>query len=128
MELRSGTMKIILYIWQLPQNLLGLLLLAFHRLLGSEYKVEKRDGCVVYRMSSMRGGISLGRYIIVSYYMSEKNVLHELGHAFDSRKFGWLYLLVIGLPSLWWAITYRDGDYFSFWTERRADKYYDIKR
>ena len=21
-----------------------------------------------------------------------------------------------------------DGDYFSFWTERRADKYYDIKR
>ena len=60
--------------------------------------------------------------------MSEKNVLHELGHAKDSRLFGWLYLLVIGLPSLWWAITYRDEDYFSFWTERRADKYYDIKR
>ena len=123
-------MKIILYIWQLPQNLLGLLLLAFHRLLGGEYRIEKRDGCVVYRMSSMRGGISLGRYIIVSYYMSEKNVLHELGHAFDSRKFGWLYLFIIGLPSLYWAMTYRGDNvgYFSFWTERRADGYYNIKR
>ena len=58
MELRSGVMKIILYIWQLPQNLLGLLVLAFHRLMGGEYRVEKRDGCVVYRMSSMRGGNS----------------------------------------------------------------------
>ena len=123
-------MKIILYIWQLPQNLLGLLLLAFHRLLGGEYRIEKRDVCVVYRMSSMRGGISCGRYIIVSYYMSEKNVLHELGHAVDSRKFGWLYLFIIGLPSLYWAMTYRGDNvgYFSFWTERRADGYYNIKR
>ena len=117
----------LLYIWQLPQNLLGLFLVMFHKALGGVCRVDAADGCLIFRFHSMSGGISLGRYIIVSYYMSEKNVLHELGHAKDSRLFGWLYLLVIGLPSIIWAMTYK-GDYYGFWTEKRADRYYNIER
>ena len=47
--------EILLYIWQLPQNLLGLLLLAF-------YKGNDKDdkGLVIVRRSlKMQGGISL---------------------------------------------------------------------
>ena len=60
---------IILYLWQLPQNLLGLLLVA---ILKPE-DVYDFFGSKVYYSHRMRGGISLGRYIIVQSYLLEAN-------------------------------------------------------
>ena len=40
---------------------------------------------------------------------------------------GWLYLAVIGLPSILWASRPR-RNYFSFWTERWADTLGGIQR
>ena len=114
---------ILLYIWQLPQNLLGLLLVLILRPEGA-YEMEF---ATLYYSSRMRGGISLGRYIIVRSVFNDytgNTERHELGHARQSLMLGWLYLVVIGLPSLLWAAWWnssRKVSYYSFYTERWAD-------
>ncbi len=61
-------------------------------------------------------------------------LLHEYGHTLQSRKLGWLYLFVIGLPSIIWAgcfDNYRkkhNKSYYSFYTERWADELGGVKR
>lgn len=76
----------------------------------------------------MRGGVSLGKYIIVNQWMPTKEIMHEYGHCIQSRYLGWLYLIVIGLPSLLWAMFYRGKNYYSFYTERWADKLGGVNR
>lgn len=124
------TWEVLLYIWQLPQNLLGLLLVA---ILRPEERYDM-DGVFLYYASRMRGGISLGRYVIVRSVMKDykgNTERHELGHSKQSRMLGWLYLFVIGLPSLLWAAWWnedRNRDYYSFYTERWADHLGGVNR
>ena len=122
--------EILLYIWQLPQNLLGLFMLLFMKPYVSK---EKYRGITYVVSKKMSGGISLGNYVILSYSYRNKNISkkvwdHEWGHTRDSRMFGPLYLIVIGLPSLIWAwlygsvIPYTKNGYYKFYTEKRADR------
>ena len=119
---------IIMYVWQLPQNLLGLLLRAFYK------GMDLEDDIVIRRSPKMRGGISLGKYIIVSVWTREMTVRHEIGHCKQPRKLGWLYLPVIGLPSIVWAGLYgwiikeTPSGYYKFFTEKWADKLGGITR
>ena len=119
--------SIILYIWQLPQNLLGLLLCVFFKGNNSNY-----EAVVIRRSAKMRGGISLGKYIIVSERAGQQTIAHEYGHCRQSEKLGWLYLIVIGLPSIihagWWTLTESERSYYDFYTERWADKLGGIER
>lgn len=115
--------NILLYIWQLPQNLLGLLLRAIYKGNDSDY-----NGAIVRRSTKMGGGISLGKYIIINQWLTNKTIMHEYGHSIQSKYLGWLYLLVIGLPSIIWAGLYGsvvketpDG-YYKFYTEKWANK------
>lgn len=132
---------ILLYLWQLPQNILGLILIAFYK--PEEFHIMD-NGNRIYYSSKMSGGISLGKYSIVhiSHYkktlhqsLSRNTVRHEaIGHAEQSLRLGWLYLIVIGLPSIIWAglygpvITPTTNGYYKFYTERRADRLAGIKR
>lgn len=83
-----------------------------------------------YRYNLNSGSISLGTYIFLcpAHYHSETTLRHEQGHTRQSYILGWLYLLVIGLPSIIWACcfeSYRrkyDKSYYSFYTERWANK------
>lgn len=113
------------YLWQLPQNLLGLLL----RLV---YKGEDATywGAVVRRSIRMKGGISLGQYIIIEKDADIKTLWHEYGHCRQSRMLGWLYLIVVGLPSLIWAgiRRYTRRSYYWFYTEKWADRLAGIER
>ena len=121
---------ILLYIWQLPQNLLGLLLV----LILQPEEAYDMDGCRLYYATRMRGGISLGRYVIVRSWMKDytgNTERHELGHAKQSRMLGWFYLFVIGIPSILWAAWWNEGrkrDYYSFYTERWADHLGGVNR
>lgn len=133
--------NIALYVWQLPQNLIGLLLIAFYR---PERMHEMANGNRIYFANRMRGGISLGKYSIVntSHYRKDINeslkrdtVRHEaVGHARQSLYFGWLYLIVIGLPSIVWAVLYGSvitptkNGYYKFYTELWADRLGGVKR
>ena len=108
--------EMLLYIWELPQNIIGFLL--------SRGKEKASSGKASYYRWKGSGNISLGRYIIVS---SENAVSHELGHRRQSMMLGPLYLPVIGLPSLVWCILHthtvlRNRDYYSFYTEAWAER------
>ena len=89
--------EILLWIWQLPQNLLGLFLLLWYR---DEKIYHKLNGRRFYFTSEMPSGISLGNYIIMNREDWKDGMKHEYGHTVSSRRWGPLYLLVIGLPSL----------------------------
>ena len=122
--------EILLYAWQLPQNLIGLLLVL---ILQPEESYDM-DEVRLYYATRMRGGISLGRYIIVRSALQDytgNTERHELGHAKQSRMLGWFYLFVIGIPSILWAAWWNEGrnrSYYSFYTERWADQLGGVNR
>lgn len=117
--------KALLYLHQLPQNGLGALLRLIYKGNDSNY-----NDAIVRRSTSMRGGISLGRYIIVNQWSNERAVMHEYGHCIQSRKLGWLYLLVVGLPSILHAALCpcKRHSYFDVFPENWADKLGGVKR
>lgn len=108
----------LLYIWQLPQNLLGLLLRAVYKGNDSVY-----EDAIVRRSTKFRSGISLGKYIIVNQFRPIKTVKHEYGHCCQSKRWGWLYLLVIGLQSVIHCLVCKckHHNYYDMWFEKRAD-------
>ena len=131
----------LLYIWQLPQNLIGLLLIAIYE----PQRVHILDnGVQIHYSHKMLGGISLGKYCIVNtgHYrqsmeesLKRDTVRHEaIGHTAQSRMLGWLYLIVIGLPSIVWAGLYGSviktskNGYYKFYTERWADNLAGVER
>lgn len=117
-----------IWIWCFPQMLVGLLVKWFS---GA---VQHKDGHYLYYAPF--GSVSLGEYIFLSpMHWDDKTVLrHEMGHTKQSRMLGWLYLLVIGLPSAIWAGCFKgyrkkhNIDYHAFYTERWADKLMGIER
>ena len=116
--------KLALYVWQLPQNLLGWGIKTVLRL--------KNEGNGIYHWKAW-SGLSLGDYIFVNARASDLMIRHEAGHRRQSVILGPLYLLVVGLPSLVWASLkraglFKDRDYYSFYTERWADRLAWIER
>lgn len=114
--------KILLYIWQLPQNILGLLVIFFTA------AVKTKDGrCWTTHNGGF--GVSLGLYIIFGdmngkYPPAEKSIKHEQGHQKQSLYLGWLYLIIIGIPSFCGNIF--DKLFHKSWSnEERTDWYYN---
>lgn len=89
--------EVLMYVWQLPQNLLALILLLWYR---REKVYHRLNGRTFYFTDEMDSGISLGNYIIMNREDKEDGMRHEYGHSVQSRCLGPLYLLAIGLPSL----------------------------
>lgn len=82
--------KVLLYVWQLPQNIVGLFVILFSR-------AEKlTDGIYI---TDKGFGVSLGNYIIISGHAGISTVQHEQGHQKQSLYLGWLYLFTIGILS-----------------------------
>ena len=94
-------MNILLYIWQLPQNLLGLFMLLIYQ---HEKEYHQLNGRIFYFTTEMPSGISLGNYIIMNREDREDGMKHEYGHSIQSRYIGWFYLPTIGLFSILWNI------------------------
>lgn len=120
--------EILLFLWQLPQNIVALVMYPF---LGKKTKLEKG----IYVAEKMQGGISLGQIIYLSKYSATKDTIaHEQGHQKQSLYLGWLYLFIIGIPSIIWAGLYgkviprTPNGYYRFYTERWADKLGGVKR
>ena len=134
MKYMKRIVEILFYLWQLPQNIVGLLLVLVLRPEQAYDFGDEEPRVRLYYASRMRGGISLGKYVIMrdvfkDYRMGDEQ--HELGHSIQSRYLGPLYLVVIGLPSLLWACWWnedRNRDYYSFYTERWADRLGGVNR
>lgn len=126
---------ILLFLWQLPQNLLGILwlnvnLVFYYGIKHIKTIDESWNEVCVYEIPTHFGSVSLGKYIIVSENASETTIKHEYGHSKQSQYLGWLYLPIIGLPSIIWACIYQytKKDYYWFYCEKWADKLGNIKR
>ncbi len=132
----KGIINFFRILWELPQNLLGLILFGVYSAGCGSLETPYGDVRILYS-ERMRGGISLGRFIILPWKYRkaygrgsyvELTHKHEYGHTRQSLRLGWLYLPVIGLPSIAWAWAHsafrrlRSVDYYSFWTERWADE------
>lgn len=134
-------MKTIIYIlsfiWQLPQNIIALILICYWR--KRLYHIASYKYCQAYCVNKgFNAGISLGNFCFVGWFYEispdedvEPYLEHELiGHTYQSRLLGPLYLLVIGIPSFIHAQLCKDNvKYYNFYTERWANKiagiYYD---
>ena len=99
--------KTILYIWQLPQNIVALISIAIFKAKYG-YKLNSKKNTVNIYLTNSNIGVSLGNYI------------------------SWLYLIIIGIPSainnLINRIPFIKYDYYSFYAEAWADKLANIKR
>jgi hypothetical protein len=132
-------MKFLWYFWQFPQSLLALILIAV-------LKPERREvyrGRVYYFYSrkTFISGVSLGEFVILPERYDNRAVRdHEWGHTVQSRMFGPLYLLVIGIASavfnnLWdrvfhkgWTAARRTVWYYGRYPEAWADRLGGVER
>lgn len=120
--------EILLWIWQAPQNIVGLV---FHLIYGRT--MARYRGINVVVSERFPGGISLGRSIFVKRpYLADPDTWnHEYGHTRQSLYLGPFYLFVVGIPSLLWAWYWtpaRGVSYYSFYTEKWADKLGGVER
>lgn len=94
------------------------------------FKLKKSNGVYIWNYN----GLSLGEYIFVRENACEQYINHERGHTKQSYILGWLYIFVIGIPSLIWNLFFEEYrkdkniSYYSFYTEKWADKLSGIER
>ena len=135
----STLVNIIMYLWQLPQNIAGAILFCIYSTFTDVIVVDEGTSVSVY--TSIKGGLSLGAFNFLQrgYYRNPskyvaKTILHTKGHSKQSRILGPFYLLVIGVPSLIWDALwtcfkyFRKKGYYSFYTEKWADKLAGVER
>lgn len=122
--------------WGILQTLAGAAVFLIYA--GCEHSVF---GGAVVTVWQRAGGVSLGLFIFIPKQravrrsvspeeVKERLVVHEYGHSVQSLILGPLYLPVIGLPSIIWAgapcfcekRSRGHISYYSFWTERLANR------
>lgn len=123
------------WIWQLPQNLCGLV----YKYISKNNRINKvvtevtKSLGVEALIKKSPGSVSLGKYIFLSPSGAKNNftIDHECGHSIQSKKLGPLYLFIIGIPSILHATLnglfmccIKDGEYnyYHFYTEKNANK------
>jgi hypothetical protein len=107
MEKKALWLWPLMFTWELPQTILGGILLLIYRKKLTRWILD-----IPYAWAwtgSFRWGVSLGQIIVLGYIYNYKTVLHEHGHSMQSLYLGPLYLLVIGLPSITFNILGRLG-------------------
>lgn len=111
-------------IWTLPQQIIGFIgYLIFRK--GYKFKY---NNALIIEVPNKYGSVSLGNFIFVSDATDEETIKHEYGHTLQSYRLGWLYLFIIGIPSIIWAAFFegyrqkRGVSYYAFYTERWANE------
>ena len=112
---------VLLYLWQLPQNFIGLAYLAY---CCDRVKIIKQRGAVFYATKRIRGGVTLGRYIFISPANIDREPVfdHEFGHVRQSRILGPLWLFVVAIPSGLHCLFCRAVNYYHFYPESWANR------
>lgn len=120
---------ILLTIWQLPQLILGFFVWLFGCVNKKRYETD--ISCkYYYRNQNKNWGVSLSHFIILSphYHLRNGNkfiIAHEAGHKKQSKIYGPLYLLIIGLPS--GSFNLLDQAFHKKWSyEKRMYWYYHL--
>lgn len=114
-------LRFILFLWQLPQCLLGLLYFLWLFLKNTPLQVSN-DAI----QGEVFNSVCLGEFVFVKSDNAQ-TLAHELGHRKQSRMLGSFYLLVVGIPSLCLNIASRfsqpiRSNYYKVFPENWADK------
>lgn len=122
--------SVLKYIWQLPQNIIALIYLSYLIVENQIPAITKYKEIKVYTKYSS-GSVTLGNYIFISPKATENTIKHEYGHTRQSLYLGPLYLIIIGIPSILWAMIHKtiapDKLYSWLYTEAWADKLGNVK-
>lgn len=119
--------NILLWLWQAPQNFIGWFIATLGNLPKRTYN---NDIYYIWNFNS----VSLGDYRLLHIKSTETTYKHEMGHSIQSKYLGWLYLIVIGLPSVIGNLIWRipkwstNHDYYKQPWEAWADKLGGVKR
>lgn len=138
------------FTWELPQFFLGYIVSQTRVLCGNVERVDTLDGVTYvtccHRREHAYTGMSLGCHVQMwlpveiqtdfEHYARRYAggmLLHEYGHTFDSQLWGWLYLPVVGLPSLvsqWLELAgflhhRHDNLYAERWANRHAEEHFN---
>jgi hypothetical protein len=108
----------LLCLWELPQNVAGLVWLGIARVTGSVRGIAWDRGRLM--IENRHVGVSLGLFVF--WFGDAKTRDHEWGHGLQSQLLGPLYLLVVGLPSVLRVLYAR---LFRAATGRGWTRYYD---
>ena len=116
----------LIWIWQLPQNLIGFILIKVTKATVKGRFIDKKikDYYIAQKHNYSWAGVSLGNYIVFSddHEADETSIRHEMGHQKQSWILGPLYLLFIGLPSvcgnLW------DRYAHKYWPQEKREVWY----
>lgn len=94
--------KSLLFIWQLPQNLIAIFIILFHKVTKSTLMKKSSFGITWWTGKRIAdSGVSLGDFIFMDSdrRVCLEDLMHEHGHQTQSKILGPLYLIVIGIPS-----------------------------
>ena len=104
----------LLFLWELPQTVLGMLLYAILKKRNQIVGIE-RESHRIY-LETQNTGVSLGLIVFWTpagnrfWYLKNDCRMHEFGHARQSVRLGPLYLFLVGIPSMS-RVIYRWGYY-----------------
>ncbi len=112
--------RLVKFLWQLPQNLIGLLLV----MILNPDTIKRVNGKKIRYSDKISGIITFGEFTLISmdYYSCDiTNIeLHELGHQTQSLLFGWFYIPVISIPKFCNVILHKGKHHLNFYTETMA--------
>lgn len=92
--------NILLNLWQLPQNILGLLIkiFCFNKIKSNWWQWDYVE---IIISKNIKNSFCLGRYIFVNENSNNYNIIsYEYGNYLLSRLFGPLYLFLIFIPNI----------------------------
>lgn len=146
------TQAITRFTWELPQLSLSYMIAQVRVLCGNVDRVDSLEGVTYvtccHRKEHAYTGMSLGCYVQMwlpveiktdfehyARHYAGKMLLHEYGHTIDSQLWGWLYLPIVGIPSLisqWLELLApqwhrHENLYAERWANRHAAKLFDNK-
>jgi hypothetical protein len=114
---------VFLFIWELPQILLGSFVFIFMKIRRRIVKTEKYKHR--FFIETINTGVSLGWFVFWTpngnryYFLKDDCRMHEFGHAKQSAMLGPLYLLLVGIPSASRAI-------YGKWYRKRYGQNWDF--
>lgn len=127
MALGRWAQRIALGAWELPQNLLGAVVLLVQLVRGNVLRVVPQEERIMVELRGI-GAVSLGLFVFWTdsdnpfVPVGPENRAHEYGHSLQSRMLGPLYLPIVGVPSqlrVYYAVGHR------ILTGHRWPHYYD---
>ena len=113
------------YIWQLPQNIIALLLEGI--LCKGAKRVNKIDDLQIIYCDVLSKPLVLGNYLFKPHFCIHKELLHEIIiHKRQSEILGPLYIPIIQIPAMIYNIIFKicnkceiTWNYYNFYTEKR---------